>query len=116
MLSSESEFSATVPLCAHGFDDSGEQPSIFGCDLGDILRSAVIRLLHAFGQGSVASAVTQRAREVATLPRRHGYVVQGVRGQGNDEEQTQLRAVRPNSWSDAKELGPHSLHTIHFYY
>lgn len=59
------------PLCAQGFDDGGEKASVFSCDLRDVLCPAVVRLLHGFGQGSVAGAVAQRAWQVATLPCGH---------------------------------------------
>ena len=68
-----------LPLCSQRLDDGREQSAIFGRNLGDVLRSPDVGLLHGLGQGCVASTVAEGAREMATLPRRHGYLSQGVR-------------------------------------
>lgn len=60
------------PLRAQGFDHRGEQPPVLGGDLGDVLGAPQIRIVHRLGQGGTAGAVTQRAREVAAIPRCHG--------------------------------------------
>lgn len=69
-----------VPLCTHWFEHRGQQPSIYGCDLGDVERLAPVtaRFLHALPQACVAGTVTQRAREVAAPAGRHCYRVHSL--------------------------------------
>lgn len=73
-------FLRVLPLCAHGFEHRGQQPSIYGRDLGDVERLAPIttRFLHALPQARAAGTVTQRAREVAAPARGHCYPVHSV--------------------------------------
>lgn len=69
-----------VPLCTHWFEHRGQQPSIYGCDLGDVERLAPVtaRFLHALPQACVAGTVTQRAGEVAAPAGRHCYRVHSL--------------------------------------
>lgn len=68
----------TIALRAHGFEHRRQQPSIYGCDLGDVERLAPVptRFLDVLPSSCAAGTVTQRAGQVATPPCRHGYSVQ----------------------------------------
>lgn len=65
----------TITLRTHWFEHRGKQPSVYGCNLGDVERLAPLTtsFLDALPQASGARTVTQRARQVATPTCRHGY-------------------------------------------
>lgn len=61
------------PRCVQGTDDGGEEPAIPRSHLCHILGRSEARSLHDLGEGRAARAVTQGAREVAAVTRRHGH-------------------------------------------